>query len=60
MPDILVIRSPNFNSAGLPLPKEKNIGIVVVYSKNSERVEVNSTKKIILKIYFRKVKSIQN
>ena len=45
MADILVIRSPNLNPARLPLPKEKNIEIIVVDSKNSERVEVNSTKK---------------
>jgi hypothetical protein len=44
MVDILVIGSPGLNPARLPLPKEKNIKIIVVDSKNSERVEVNSTK----------------
>jgi len=45
MPDKLVIGSPGLNPARLPLPKENNIKITVVDSKNIERVEVNSTKK---------------
>ena len=45
MADILVIRSPGLNPARLPHRREKNIEIIVVDSKNSERLEVNSTKK---------------